>query len=75
MEVISFDGLSKLSRMSEAERPDNWKSMVVHYLTHKWGFIKRMEIMGRDTYRLEMQFIHALRIAKRMGVYYGRLGG
>jgi hypothetical protein len=74
MELISLDGLKKLSKMPESERPSNWKPMIVHYLNHKKKFIKEMEEKGRDTYYLEMQFVEALRLAKSLSVVYGRLG-
>jgi hypothetical protein len=70
LEVISLKGLEKLVE----SKPKNWKAIVVRYLDHKKKYIKKMEESGRDTFYLEMQFVQAIRLAKRFGVVYGRLG-
>jgi hypothetical protein len=72
MEVISLSGVLAISEMEE--KPKNWKALLVRYLDCKWNAVKSKNLRGKDAFDDEMDFLRALRISKRLGVVYGRLG-
>jgi len=64
-EIITLDGLMKLSRMKIANRPRNWKELVQKYLKHKSDFAK----IQKERYeKVRRELKEGVKIAGRLGV-------
>jgi hypothetical protein len=66
-EVITFKSLKFM--VNTDIKPENYKVLVLNYLKHKEHLIEVLRDK-RDTSDLELQFVKAIRLARRLGIVW-----
>jgi hypothetical protein len=69
-EIITLKELKGFVKLKKKNLPENWRVLVVNYLSHKQDLILRLRSLNRETFEQELGLVEAVHLAKRLGIVW-----